>query len=479
MAGIGFELKKLFNKKGLFNNFKAYLYSTIVTIGPFILCAAMITSMQIILKYLDINFLERELFLATVVYAFIFSQIITSGFSMIITRYIADKLYNEEFEDILPSLYGIISICLVLGGIIGIAFLYNSSINWQLALVSYLLYIQLIIMWLQTVYLTALKDYAKILKGYICGIVIGILLAYMLLIKSNLRPSLSLLIAMDIAIFIIITILMAYLKSFFKNSNNKYYLFLKYIDKYPELFLINCFYTLSIYIHNFIFWNSSLHVTILDTYKYAPTYDVPTFFAFLSIMPSMVIFVVSVETSFYKKYRAYYSLITNRGNFTEIENARKDMHRVLWSEIRKMMELQLFFSLVAIVLGNIFLPRLGLIHLSIEIFNVLVLAAYANVTMLITMLIQLYFEDRKGAVIVSFIFLTTNILFTLLSIKLGETYYGIGFFISAFISVVIALKRLQYFIKNINYYTFCSQPIVYKERRGLLTYLVDKAYSNK
>ncbi|PAB57752.1 exopolysaccharide Pel transporter PelG [Anaeromicrobium sediminis] len=467
MAGIGFELKKLFSKEGFFNLIKAYLYSTLVTVGPFILCTSMIITIQIILKYLNMDFLEREIFLATVVYAFIFSQIITSGFSMVITRYVADRLYEKEFEEILPSLYGIISICIAIGGAIGIIFLYRSSMGWKLALASYLLYIQLIIMWLETVYLTALKDYIKIFKSYVLGVIISIVLSYWVLKTSNYKSALGLLMAMDMGIFIIITFLMAYIKSFFKSTNNTYYGFLTYMDKYPELFLVNFFYTLSLYIHNFIFWNSHMSVTIVDTYKYCPTYDVPTFYAFLSIIPAMVIFVVSVETSFYNKYREYYSLITGGGNLSEIENAKNNMERVLWEEVRNLMEVQIFFSLIGIILGNIFLPRLGLNHLSIDIFNILVLGAYGNIIFLITILLQLYFEDRIGALVVSSVFIITNTLFTLDSLKLGENFYGLGFFLSAFTSLIISLMRLAYFLDNINYYTFCSQPIIYREREGI------------
>lgn len=476
MAGIGFELKKLFSKKGLLNNIKAYLYSTMVTIGPFILCTTMITFLQILLKFLDIDFKNRELFLATTVYAFIFSQIISSGFAMIITRYIADKLYKSEFEDILSSLYGVIIINLVIGGILGLLFLYNKKLDFYIKITSYLLYIQLIIMWLLTVYLTALKDFIKIFKGYISGVITSILLAYVLLKFSNINSTLSLLISLDLGIFMIITLLFSYIKTFFKISSKKYFMFLNYIDKYPELFFTNFFYILSVYIHNFIFWQSKIRVIVENTYVYAPIYDVPTFYAFISIMPSMIIFVVSIETVFYKKYRAYYSLVTGNGNFNDIENARKNMTKVLWSELRNIMQLQLGFSILAIVLGNIFLPRIGIIQLSLDIFNILVLATYSNSIYLIILLIMLYFEDRKGAILSSIIFLITNITFTNITLNYGETYYGLGFFISAFITLIFAVSRLIYFIRNIHYFTFCSQPIVYREKRGIFTYINDKIY---
>ena len=37
MAGIGFELKKLFNRRGLFASFRAYGYAGVVCTGPMLL----------------------------------------------------------------------------------------------------------------------------------------------------------------------------------------------------------------------------------------------------------------------------------------------------------------------------------------------------------------------------------------------------------------------------------------------------------
>jgi len=214
-------------------------------------------------------------------------------------------------------------------------------------------------------------------------------------------------------------------------------------------------------------------VVVESTYIYAPTYDVPTFYAFLSIIPSMVVFVVSVETSFYEKYRTYYSLITGRGNFSDIENARKDMTRVLWVEIRNIIEIQLFFSLIFIAVGYYVLPRLGLSQMSLDIFNLLVLGAFLNIIILIVIMILLYFEDRRGALFVSSTFFLTNVVLTWLTIQYSESVYGMGFFLSAFISLIVAIIELVIYLRNIHYHTFCGQPVIYREKKGLFTHLVN------
>ncbi len=466
MAGIGFELKKLFKEKGFFARIRAFAYSTLVSLGPFVLCTAIISVILVFMHTMGVSYGQRELFIATIVYCFVFSQIIASGFKMIITRFIADALYKEKFEMILPSLYGTLSVVITISGIIGIVFFLNSPLHIFIKASSYILFMELIIVFVMMEYLSALKDYIKIVQSFFAGVLSVVLLSYLFLKFSSLEASLGMLISMNIGFMIIIVFLLAFLKSFYIKSGKRYYDFLIYFDKYPSLFFIAFFYTLGLYVHNFLFWNSHLAIKIANTYVYAPVYDVPSFYAFLSIMPAMVIFVVSVETSFYDKYKVYYSLITGNGNLKDIEDARKDMTRVLWSELRNIMELQLFFTLVFLSLGHYLLPRLGLTQLSMDIFNLLCLGAFMVALMMIIMLILLYFEDRTGALFISFTFLSTNAIFTFFTLRYSESLYGLGFFASSIISLMIAIIELLVYLKNINYHTFCGQPIIYIQKTG-------------
>ena len=62
-------------------------------------------------------------------------------------------------------------------------------------------------------------------------------------------------------------------------------------------------------------------------------YDVPAFFAFISVLPTLVMFVVSLETAFYEKYKLYYLNILNNGTVKDIEQAKGEMKKTLMREI--------------------------------------------------------------------------------------------------------------------------------------------------
>lgn len=473
MAGIGFELRKMFHNRGSISNIRAYAFSSLVTVGPMLLCIFMVTFLQQLLIHMNASYLDRMAFLCAVQYAFIFSLLLTCGFNMSLSRYIADKIYLKEYEDIIASMYGVISVCVLIGGMIGALFYYFSPLEASFKVPAYLLFIELIIVWLQASYLTALKDYMRIVKGYGIAVIVAILSAVCFLFVLEIQLAVGMLISLTIGFFVMIVTSAIHLESFFQRRQRNYFLFLTYLDKYPTLLFTGLFASLGFYIHNFIYWLAGpLQESVAHTYLIAPTYDVPAFYASLSILPTMVVFVVSVETSFYEKYRDYYATILGTGSLQNIMRAKQDMIQVLMQQLSFMLELQLFFTLVSLALGISFLPAIGFTSTEIETFNILVVADFFYVAMFVVTLLLLYFDDRKGAFITTCIFVGSTLLITLVMLPLEN--YGFSFFVAAFLSLAAALVRLVYFLKNIDYYTFCSQPLVIREKKSIFSRLIDE-----
>ncbi|MED1953374.1 exopolysaccharide Pel transporter PelG [Brevibacillus centrosporus] len=464
MAGIGFELKKMFRGRGYLSGMKAYAYSSLVTVGPMALCMLMVTLLQQLLIYLDVSYLERMTFLAAVVYAFVFSLLVTCGFIMVISRYIADKIYLREYDEIIASLYGVIATCLGLGGVAGAVFYYFSPLDAVFKISAYLLYVELIVVWLQSAYMSALKDYMRIIRGYAAAVIVTGLSALLMVYAAGMHTGLAMLISMNIGFFVMIALSFLHLESYFRQKANQYFAFLQYVKKYPSLLATGLFCSLGFYIHNFIYWlMSPLQENIADTYWIASSYDVPAFYASLSFLPTMVMFVVSVETAFYEKYRQYYGTILGTGSVQDIKRAKKDMIQTLMQELGFMMEIQLFFTFVSLALGITLLPHIGFSTEQIERFNILVVAGFLYAVMFVLMLLLLYFDDRRGAALVTALFVTSTAVITLAMLPLEN--YGFSFFLSSFLAVAAALGRLLYYLKNIDYYTYCSQPLIAREER--------------
>lgn len=59
MAGVGFELKRLFRARTAAGHIKAYSYSAIVTTGPFALLTGMVLAIQMLFQVYDAGQIGR------------------------------------------------------------------------------------------------------------------------------------------------------------------------------------------------------------------------------------------------------------------------------------------------------------------------------------------------------------------------------------------------------------------------------------
>lgn len=458
MAGIGFELRKLFHKEGLINNVRAYAYSSLTTVGPMILCMLLIIGLQRVMAHNNGTYLEWELYIATVSYCFIFSIVFTSGISMVLTRYISDRLYEKDYSKLMSSYYGALMIMIPVCSLFSVSFLWGVNADLSYKIAAYFFFMLLIVIWIQGIYLSALKDYIRIARGFIIGAFAALGVGWLIMHYFNLSNVLSAFIGLDVG-FLIIAVLSGihFQQKFPKADTKAYFNYLTYLKKHPTLFIAGCFVYSGVYLHNFVYWLSDHGVVIADQFRVYMFYDVPVFYAFLSVMPTLVTFVVAVETSFYEKFRIYYLNVLSGGTVQDIAASKKQMQKILTREISFLMEIQLLFTVIAIGLGIKFLPSIGFTMQQLDLFIILALAYYLFIMIFVFIHILMYFDDQKGVFWAGLTFFILNITCTFTMMKIG--YDGLGIFIASFISIIIVIARLLYVLRNIDYFTFCSQPI--------------------
>ncbi|TXC78507.1 hypothetical protein FS935_22745, partial [Metabacillus litoralis] len=236
-----------------------------------------------------------------------------------------------------------------------------------------------------------------------------------------------------------------------------------YLEKHPYLFFIGLFYYVGLYAHNLAVWFGDRKLIVEETFVMAPYYDTPVFYAYLSILPALILFMVTVETTFYEAYKKYYGRILNGFPLQDIENAKNEMYRVLKHEILFMSQVQLLVAVAFLFLGVRFLPFLGMTQDQIDIFMIVVLGTWFLSLIITFFLILLYFDEKKAAFWLIGSYTTLSFLFTLLFMGLFNQYGG-GMFVAAIISLYLGCRILISRLNEIDYTTFCSQPIVYKEK---------------
>ena len=90
MAGIGFELKKLFQKKGILNSVKAYGYATVICSGPMLLGVLLLLGIMFLCSRSGVETQTRELLICMITYtllASIVTILLFNGDNEIYRRY--------------------------------------------------------------------------------------------------------------------------------------------------------------------------------------------------------------------------------------------------------------------------------------------------------------------------------------------------------------------------------------------------------
>ena len=182
MAGIGFELKKLFRRKGLFASLRAYGYAGIICTGPMLLGVLLQLGILLLCSWVGAPRDQQDLLVCMVTYTLLASLTVTSFFSMPVTRFLADMLYEEQEQTILPSFWGSSSMMLVLGCTLYGLFLLVSGATLLQGLLCLWLFAEMIVNWNGMSYLTAIKDYRGILCSFLAAIALAFGLGFVLVV---------------------------------------------------------------------------------------------------------------------------------------------------------------------------------------------------------------------------------------------------------------------------------------------------------
>lgn len=477
MAGIGFALKKMFKDETFTNRSKAYLYSALVSAGPWLSSVITVNFLFFIMEFKNVLTQEKDLFSGTIVYSFVFSQILTAPWQFLITRYISDKLYSKDYKYIRPSFIGLNKIVFFSSFLVSVFFYWNKPLPLYYKIMAVFVFLIISMIWILMVYLSAVKNYELIAKAYIYGGILTFVLAFYLLDNpinfAQFTYATNLLFSYLIGISFTFVVLIYNFLSTFYFGNNLEYDFLRYLSKYSSLFFIGLFYTLGLWVDNILMWFSDIGLEILGTYYFSPLYDNAVFLAYLTIIPTMVLFLVSVETDFYNYYKSYFGLANKRGTFKEIKIAENEMVGVLYNHLIYTFEVQTLISATIILLAKPIFKFLNFNYILRNIFRVTSIGTLFNIFILLIILVLLYFEVRKRALLVSFLFFLFNTMFTLYFRYKGVKYYGYGFVIGTFITFCIGVVILSRFLKKISYNTFALQPLYLKKESGICAFIAD------
>lgn len=451
MAGIGFELKKAFAKKGVLNLFKAYTVSGVVVTGPMFLSISLLAGLRMILNGFGVSMTgDVRLMNSLITYTTLFSVVWVNIFSLVVIRYVSDKLYLEEYDKVMPSFYGSVAFLILSGGTVYGAFLFLMKIPLWAASLSLILFCIYVIVWSQINYLSAIKNYKGILVTFLLAVLCGVLSGFVIAQFFKGMAHIAVMISVIIAYGILAVSYNVLLNGFFPKGRGSAFEFMGHFSKCRELLLAGIFLQIGIYGHIVVMWFSGAGDNVVCGLRECGAYDLPSMLAFLTSVITIINISTSLEVNFYPYYHKYFNLLNKGGNITELNKAEAVMKRIMYDELFYCMIRQFFATLVCIVFGSrllLILP-IGMSGEMIGVFRVLCVGYALYASGYAFLLVLLYFN--YGKVYVSLIIYgAASVIFTAFFATKDPALYGTGFVIAGmllllctFVSLLLYLKKL-------------------------------------
>lgn len=459
MAGIGFVLKKLIKRDDLIGVASAYMRSAIITCGPWVF-----TIIALSLVYtVSAGNAKSQAFLnvqGILFYNFAFTLIFTAPLHMVATRYMADSIYKQDITNISASLLTCFAL-VTMTQTLPVAWYYFYFLDLPLVfkLAAFFNFFLLSFIWLLNVYLTALKNYMATARAFIIGM-FPVFFIFVWLFSGY--DEAGILLGFDIGLAYIVFSLLGAVFSEYNYKQTEPGIFRKYFRKYYDLALAGTFYSLGV-------WGDKLvmiyapEATLLDSgMRVYFEYNVTFFIAYIVMIPSIAMFILSVETNFFEHYRKFYKDILSGVPYSRIDINHQAIMQSIREQGRNMAIMQGCICFFVIAFAEKIFNFLHLAMGLVSMFHFAVLGSYFHVLALFELIVLAYFECRKAAMWIQYFFFISNVLFTTITMNLGYAYYGYGYFLSSALTFILATLALYHYSRQLPYCEFILNNILNK-----------------
>jgi polysaccharide biosynthesis protein PelG len=455
MAGIGFELRKLFRDDSLWGLLKGYGYAGLLSSGPWVfsICGMMLIGALGAGGALGV---VSSPFLVSITWMMACSLILTGPLQLLLSRFVADRLFEGRVERVVPNLLGALGLttvgsALLAGGVLGLAF--QEPLVVRLLLLS--CFVVLCDVWVLVVMLSGLKEYREVLWTFLLGY--GLSVGAALGLRSF---GLAGLLAGFLAGqgWMLVTLLALVLR---RHPLRKLvaFDFLRRREAFYELAGVGLLYNLGIWADKLLFWcNPATSEPVLGPLRASVLYDMPMFLACLSTIPGMAVYLVRFETDFAEQHASFYASVREGGRLEELVRLRGGMVLALRRGLEELSKVQGLTILLLLLAGPRWLEAWGLSPYYLPLYGVDIVAAGGQVLMLAVLNVFFYLDQRKLALRLTGLLLLTNTGLTLLTQELGVRFYGYGYAGAVYVTALAGLVVLSRKLDRLEFETFMLQP---------------------
>jgi uncharacterized membrane protein len=174
-------------------------------------------------------------------------------------------------------------------------------------------------------------------------------------------------------------------------------------------------------------------------------------------VPGIAVFILEVETSFAERFQAYFDAVNHGRSLEQILEAKRAVIDSLRSGLLRVLKVQAITTLLVVASAGQLSRWFHVSFIQLGIFRITLFGAFLLMAFLALLTVLFYFNDRKGALICSFVFLVANGVLSALTIQQNEAWYGFGFVVASSVALLIAGRRVNARLEDLEYHTFNSR----------------------
>lgn len=460
MAGVGFELRRLLqNQKSISGHGQVYAFAALIGSGPWLLSIAAILGIALLSTRQNFSSDVVGQFQVSVTCLMAFSLILTGPLQLTFTRFVADRLFEQQPRQIMANLFGALSLTLLAAGLAGSAALalwFDGSLLYRQCMLTG--FVTLCGIWIVVVFASAINAYRQILLVFLLGygITVGVSLGLRGLGLEGLL--LGFVVGQACLFFALLALVVRQYPGDVLVSFD----FLRRGRLYPSLVFTGLFYNLGIWVDKFIFWADPLTgMAIVGPLRASPVYDLPIFLSYLSLIPGMAVFLVRVETDFAEKCENFYRTIVRGGTLAQVTQARQEMVAAVRAGMLVMLKVQGATTCLLLLTGRELLAWLGISGVPLALLNIDLVAVVIQLLLLAVLTVLFYLDQRQAALSLCLLFFVSNTAFSWVSLGLGPAWHGYGFFASVLLTAAVGLVILLKKLDQLEYETFMLNPVIF------------------
>ncbi|MGH8616900.1 MAG: exopolysaccharide Pel transporter PelG [Burkholderiales bacterium] len=456
MAGIGFELRKLLEKRSYFGLFQAYAYAGVISSGPWVLSIVGILMVGILSASVVVPATLVQQFQVSVTYLIMLSLILSGPLQIAFTRFIADRLFEKKESAVLPNFMGALLTVMAISGVLGmllvlILFPRESDIYRILMLAGFVI---LNGIWMSTLMLSGLKQYKQIVGMFAFGYIVVVASA-LALRKLGME---GLLFGFVLGHLVLLIGMVTVILRNFPSDRLIAFGFARRRAMFPALMMTGLLYNLAVWADKLMFWYfPDTGQPSIGPLNASLVYDLPVFLAYLAIIPGMAVFLIRIETDFVEYFDKFYTAVREGGSLDTIERNRDEMISSVRQGLFEIVKIQTIAVLVVMVAGPALLEWIGISQLYLSLLYIQVVAAGLQVVLLGILNVLFYLDRRREVVVLTGLLLVANVGLTGATLKLGAYWYGYGFAVALLITVFTGLILLERKLETLEYETFMLQ----------------------